>query len=58
MTTPRSRFVLPLLLALVVLLPACRSSTFEPPKVQGQVALVDDGGQPRAWVLTKPWRPL
>jgi hypothetical protein len=51
--TPRTRFVLPLLLALVVLLPACRSSTFEPPQVQGPVALVDDGGQPRAWVLTK-----
>lgn len=34
-------------------LAACSSSQFEPPEMQGPAAMVDDGGKPRLWILTK-----
>lgn len=43
------------LLAITVLcgLAACSNSHFLPPEALGQPAMVDDGGQPRLWVLSK-----
>jgi hypothetical protein len=40
------------LLAVLTLVTGCRSH-FETPEVQGPAAMVDDGGQPRLWVLSK-----
>ncbi|MGH8028424.1 MAG: PA2928 family protein [Arenimonas sp.] len=34
-------------------LAGCSSSHFDPPEAQGPVAMVDDGGTPRMWALTK-----
>lgn len=51
-----SRFqILPILVLLVLpaLLAGCSRSHFETPEVQGPAAMVDDGGQPRLWVLSK-----
>lgn len=36
-----------------LLLAACNSSHFEPSEMQGPPAMVDDGGKPRLWVLSK-----
>ncbi len=38
---------------LLALLAGCSRSHFETPDVQGQPAMVDDGGKQRLWVLTK-----
>ena len=40
-------------LVAVSTLAACRSSHFDPPELQGDPAMVDAGGTPRLWVLTK-----
>lgn len=37
----------------VLSLVGCSSSHFETPEMQGPAAMVDDGGQPRLWVLSK-----
>jgi hypothetical protein len=42
-----------LLAVALLLFVGCSSSHFEPAEVQGPPALVDDGGKPRLWVLTK-----
>jgi hypothetical protein len=42
-----------LLAAALLLLVGCSSSHLEPAEVQGPPAMVDDGGKPRLWVLTK-----
>ena len=49
---PRALTLL-LLTVLVAALAACSSSHFEPPQMQGPAAMVDDGGKPRLWILTK-----
>jgi hypothetical protein len=36
-----------------MLLVGCSSGHLEPAEVQGPPAMVDDGGKPRLWVLTK-----
>jgi hypothetical protein len=41
------------LLAVLALCAGCSRSHFEAPEVQGPAAMVDDGGQPRLWVLSK-----
>src|SRR5688572_10899146 len=41
------------LLVAASLLAACNHSTFLPPEVQGDPAMVDDGGTPRLWMLNK-----
>lgn len=46
------RFLLAALLLSVAWLSGCTSSTYEAPEVHGE-AMVDDGGTPRFWVLTK-----
>ena len=46
------RRIVPLMSALL-LLAACTSSHFEPPRLAGRPALVDDAGTPRLWVLTR-----
>ncbi len=40
-------------LGLALWIAACSNSHLEPPQMQGAAAMVDDGGQPRLWVLTK-----
>lgn len=42
-----------LLAGALLFLGACSSSHLEPPEVQGPPAMVEDGGKPRLWVLTK-----
>ncbi len=42
-----------LLAAALLLLVACSRGHLEPAQVQGPPAMVDDGGKPRLWVLTK-----
>ncbi|MFT3807092.1 PA2928 family protein [Arenimonas sp.] len=42
-----------LVLASAAWLAACSSSHYEPPQMQGPPAMVDDGGKPRLWILTK-----
>jgi hypothetical protein len=49
---PRKLSMLCLLLASLSLA-GCTRSDFETPEVQGAAAMVDDGGQPRLWVLSK-----
>lgn len=51
-SNPRTSSMLGLL-AVLALLAGCSSSHFETPEVQGSAAMVDDGGQPRLWVLSK-----
>lgn len=41
------------LLAVLAWLAGCTSSHFETPEMQGPAAMIDDGGQPRLWVLSK-----
>jgi hypothetical protein len=41
------------LLVLSLSFAGCSSSHFETPEVQGPAAMVDDGGQPRLWVVSK-----
>ena len=40
-------------LGLALWFAGCSNSHLEPPQMQGAAAMVDDGGQPRLWVLTK-----
>jgi hypothetical protein len=49
----RSAFAIILLAAVPLLLAGCTSRTFKPVDVQGPAAMVDDGGKPRLWILTK-----
>lgn len=51
--TLRPRLVLLLLLAVLALLSACTGSHLEPPDVQGPMAMVEDGGKPRLWILSR-----
>jgi hypothetical protein len=49
-----------LLAGLAGLLAACTRSNLEPPDVQGAPAMVDDGGQPRLWIVSKQeeWKQI
>jgi hypothetical protein len=49
--TRSMRLMLPVVLLFA--LGACRGSHFEQPEPQGPLAMVDDGGQPRLWLLSK-----
>ena len=49
----RTLFPTGVLAAALLLLVGCTSSHLEPTQVQGPPAMVDDGGTPRLWVLTK-----
>ena len=49
----RARLPLGLVLVALLSLAACTSSHFETPQVQGSPAMVDDGGKPRLWALSK-----
>jgi hypothetical protein len=42
-----------LLLVAALLAGGCKRSHFEPPELEGYAAMVEDGGQPRLWLLTK-----
>lgn len=53
MLLPMSQGIRFLLLSGLVWLTACSSSHLLPPETQGAPAMVDDGGQPRFWVLSK-----